>query len=256
MADQEKKKKEGEKKKRKREREKKNHEYASRRPGHDRLPAFRTRLRGPRIVEVILYGEPRTRPLDADAVVPRACSCCNSPAARHRLIGPRYARIATAVASLYLLLLFSRLLPSFPPRERNKCTPTNAKISDIPSDIPSQLDIEETDKERFLFSFLEKKDKADQLRGKRKKKKNEGRRDGFVFFVLKVGQGEFKQRGRRQQVRGSSPRGRKETRNKYVAWQGGRVEDEEAACGGRSLRLESRTGTGTGRQSGQKDTYF
>lgn len=123
-----KKKKEGEKKKRKREREKKNHEYASRRPGHDRLPAFRTRLRGPRIVEVILYGEPRTRPLDADAVVPRACSCCNSPAARHRLIGPRYARIATAVASLYLLLLFSRLLPSFPPRERNKCTPTNAKI--------------------------------------------------------------------------------------------------------------------------------
>lgn len=126
----------------------------------------------------------------------------------------------------------------------------------IISDIPSQLDIEETDKERFLFSFLEKKDKADQLRGKRKKKKNEGRRDGFVFFVLKVGQGEFRQRGRRQQVRGSSPRGRKETRNKYVAWQGGRVEDEEAACGGRSLRLESRTGTGTGRQSGQKDTYF
>lgn len=131
MVDQEKKKKEGrrEKKKKKRERKKKNHEYASRRPGHDRLPAFRTRLRGPRIVEVILYGEPRTRPLDADAVVPRACSCCNSPAARHRLIGPRYARIATAVASLYLLLLFSRLLPSsFPPRERNKCTPTNTKI--------------------------------------------------------------------------------------------------------------------------------
>lgn len=93
-----KKKRKEEEEKRKREREKKNHEYASRRPGHDRLPAFRTRLRGPRIVEVILYGEPRTRPLDA--VVPRACSCCNSPAARHRLIGPRYARIATAVASL------------------------------------------------------------------------------------------------------------------------------------------------------------
>lgn len=51
---------------------KKNHEYASRRPGHDRLPAFRTRLPGPRIVEVILYGELHDHspaPAPADAVV-------------------------------------------------------------------------------------------------------------------------------------------------------------------------------------------
>lgn len=148
-----KKKKEGEKKKRKREREKKNHEYASRRPGHDRLPAFRTRLRGPRIVEVILYGEPRTRPLDADAVVPRACSCCNSPAARHRLIGPRYARIATAVASLYLLLLFSRLLPSFPPRERNKCTPTNTKIYHLRYSLSIGYIYKKRTKSVFFFRF-------------------------------------------------------------------------------------------------------
>lgn len=55
----------------------------------------------------------------------------------------------------------------------------------------------------------------------------------------------------------ASSRGRKETRNKYGVAKGVREavgEDEEAACDG--LRLESRTGTGTGRQSGQKDTYF
>lgn len=203
-----KKKRKEEEEKRKREREKKNHEYASRRPGHDRLPAFRTRLRGPRIVEVILYGEPRTRPLDA--VVPRACSCCNSPAARHRLIGPRYARIATAVASLSISSSSSSFysLASFLFRLENN-DPSYTHLVSFPLIFPL------IDRRNSTFLF--------RLINHINKKK---RRNSFLFRSQGGIRGGGFRRGRRQQVRGSSssPRGRKETRNKYVAWQGGRVE--------------------------------
>lgn len=85
---------------------------------------------------------------------------------------------------------------------------------------------------------------------------------GVGQFGKEVGEGAVSS-GAKQQPSGSQrgqARGTGRKREINTAWQrgaggGGLVgEDEEAACDG--LRLESRTGTGTGRQSGQKDTYF